>query len=78
MRRAAVVGTRMAGLNGGVFTHHLPLADINFTFPGEALTHLNGVPRERFIPPVLVDLTSDDSAGSDDPILAAGIRALSP
>ena len=74
MRRASIVGTRMAGLNGAVFTHHLQHANFNYTVPGEALAHLNGTPREQFTPTILVELNG--VAASQDAILDAGIKAL--
>lgn len=76
MRRGVVVGTKMAGLNGGVFTHHLAQSNIDFTIPGEALAHLNGTPRETFRPTIAVDLTAADTDISQDFILNAGVGAL--
>ncbi len=73
MGRATVVGTRMAGLNGAVFDLELPNTEIRLNYAAERLFHVNGAPREDFIPPVLVSLT-DKSFG--DPILEAGIRTL--
>ncbi|HEX2570498.1 MAG TPA: S41 family peptidase [Polyangia bacterium] len=75
MRRATLVGTRMAGLRGAVVTHTLPRHHFGFTFPFERLRHLDGTPREQFVPPVLVDeLTAP--GGEADPVLAAGLRVL--
>jgi carboxyl-terminal processing protease len=77
MHRATVVGTRMAGLNGGVFRHHLPAANLDYTLPGEALLHLDGRPRERYVPSVNVDLVTAAAAATEgDPILAAGLEQL--
>ncbi len=76
MHRGVIVGTKMAGLNGSVFTHHLAQSDINYTFPGDALAHLNGTPRENFIPPVLVDLPGTNKDVSRDGILDEGITKL--
>ena len=76
MHRARIVGTAMAGLNGGVFTHHLPAIDVDYTVPGEALAHLDGTARERFRPGILVDLADPAIADDSDPILSAGIRVL--
>ena len=73
MRRAAVVGTRMAGLNGAVFDLQLPNTGIKLNYAGEKLFHLNGTPREDFVPPVLVNLSG---AGRGDAILEAGVRTL--
>jgi C-terminal processing protease CtpA/Prc len=71
--RAAIVGTRMAGLCGATTTFKLPNSGIGVTFPTERLYHLNGTPREKFAPRELVDLTR---ASGDDPILARGIAVL--
>jgi carboxyl-terminal processing protease len=73
MGRAAVVGTRMAGLCGATEGVTLPASGIGVQFPTLRLYHLNGTPRERFVPPNLVELAS---AEGDDPILARGIALL--
>ena len=36
MQRATIVGTRMAGLNGGIFNLELPHTKIGVTYPGES------------------------------------------
>jgi C-terminal processing protease CtpA/Prc len=73
MRRATVVGTLMAGLNGAVFDLQLPNTGIKFSYAAEKLFHVNGTPREDFVPPVSVNLTGKETG---DPILEAGIRTL--
>lgn len=73
MRRATVVGTRMAGLNGAVFDLELPNTKIKLNYAAEKLFHMKGTPREDFVPPVVVKLTSD---GNGDVVLEAGIRTL--
>ena len=73
MKRATVVGTRMAGLNGAVFDLQLPHTGIRLNYAAEKLFHVNGTPREDFVPPVLVDLTGEEVG---DPILEAGISTL--
>lgn len=73
MRRATIVGTRMAGLNGAVFDSELPNSKIKLNYAAERLFHLNGTPREEFVPPVLVSLTGEESG---DPILEIGTRVL--
>lgn len=72
MKRATIVGTRMAGLNGGVFNLELPETKIAVNYPGEKLNHINGTPRENFTPPVFVDLLDTRSNRSTDPIFTAG------
>ncbi len=76
MKRATIVGTRMAGLNGGVFNLELPETKIGVTYPGEKLNHINGTPRENFTPPELVDLTDRSIGRSSDPIFKAGHKTV--
>jgi carboxyl-terminal processing protease len=73
MRRGVVVGTQMAGLNGAVFDLELPNTKIRLNYAAEKLFHMNGSPREDFVPPVLVNPAKEKTA---DPILEAGIRTL--
>jgi len=72
--RATVVGTRMAGLNGAVFDLELPNTGIRLSYAAEKLGHLDGTPREDFVPPVLVNLADREAAALGDPILEAGLR----
>jgi carboxyl-terminal processing protease len=76
-RRATVVGTRMAGLNGEVYDLTLPRSGIGFQFTANKIAHPNGTLREAFVPPVLVDLSAPAVANEPDPVLSAGLRALS-
>jgi len=73
MRRATVVGTRMAGLNGAVFDVQLPNTGISLNYAAEKLFHVNGTPREDFVPPVFVDLTGEEVG---DLILEVGLRTM--
>ena len=72
MKRAKIVGTKMAGLLGGTGSFELPNTRVSVRFPIERLYHLDGTPRELFEPGTLVDAAS----GGDDPILAAGLEEL--
>lgn len=74
MRRAAVVGTRMAGLRGATYTSTLPNTGISFTVPGELLFHLDGMSREDFVPPISVELRGENPG--TDAILRAGLEVL--
>jgi hypothetical protein len=58
MNRARVVGTPMAGLAGAVDDVTLPCSGISLGLPAARLLHLNGTPRERWVPPALVDFES--------------------
>jgi C-terminal processing protease CtpA/Prc len=73
MKRATIVGTQMAGLNGAVFDLELPATKIKLNYAAEKLFHVNGTPREDFIPPVAVNLSAR-SVG--DVILEMGVRTL--
>jgi carboxyl-terminal processing protease len=76
MKRATIAGTPMAGLNGGIFNLELPNTKIGVSYAGESLNHINGTPREKFVPPVLVNMTDKKLAHSKDPILEAGYSKL--
>jgi C-terminal processing protease CtpA/Prc len=60
LKRAAIIGTRMAGLNGANYSYRLPHTGIGFSFPAEKLFHVNGTPREAFVPPVAVKPPASD------------------
>ena len=76
MRRATIVGTQMAGLNGGIFPMQLTQTKIGVTYAGERLNHINGTPRENFVPPVLVNLMDRRFSRVDDPIFEVSLRTL--
>ena len=76
MRRATIVGTRMAGLNGGIFNLELPQTKIGVTYAGERLNHINGTPRENFVPPVFVNLLDRRLHHFNDPIFEVGYKQL--
>ncbi len=69
-----VVGTAMAGLVGATVRIMLPRTGIGINLPAERLYHVNGTPREAFLPKVLVDMTRQDLG--EDPILEAALRVL--
>jgi carboxyl-terminal processing protease len=73
MRRATAVGTRMAGLNGAVFDLQLPNTKIELNYAAEKLFHLNGTPREDFVPPISIKFSGKQT---HDVILETGIRTL--
>ena len=74
MHRATIVGTRMMGLGAGVNDVVLGWTQIPFQLSAEPVFHVDGTPRWHLRPDVLVDLTQPTS--DQDPILAAGLRAL--
>jgi C-terminal processing protease CtpA/Prc len=59
MKRATIVGTPMAGLNGAVFDLKLQETGISMNYAAEKLFHVDGTPREDFIPRVVVKLSPD-------------------
>lgn len=74
MKRAQIVGTPMARLCGGTESFELPKTGIPVHLPTYRLYHVNGTPREAFMPPIEVDLTRAGSAG--DPILERALKTF--
>lgn len=54
MGRATIVGTPMAGLQGAISERALPNTGIVARIPTERIMHVDGSPREAFVPPVVV------------------------
>jgi hypothetical protein len=54
MKKGTIMGTRMAGLLGEIYSFETPETKITFSFPCVQLQHVNGQPREDFIPAVLI------------------------
>ena len=52
MKRAQVIGTKMAGLIGAISNFKLNETQIGYQFPTERLYHINGTPREDFVPKI--------------------------
>jgi len=50
MQRAEIVGTKMAGLIGAIYTFSASETKVGYQIPPERLYHINGTPREDFIP----------------------------
>jgi C-terminal processing protease CtpA/Prc len=71
-RRATIIGTEMARLNGAIYSYEMPFSKISFSVPVEKLFHVNGTPREKFVPGITVDLSKQREG--EDAIL---LRALS-
>jgi carboxyl-terminal processing protease len=74
LKRAKLVGTRMAGLNGANYSFNLPNTGIRFSFPSEKLFHVNGTPRENFIPAILIDIKN--KRPGEDYILEQALKYL--
>ena len=57
-----IIGTEMARLNGAVYSFQMPATGIHFGFPAEKLFHINGSPREKFEPAIVIDITKDNNS----------------
>jgi carboxyl-terminal processing protease len=76
MKRATIVGTEMARLIGATSGITLPNTGIGVHFPTEKLFHVDGTPRENFVPAVHIDLSLKVNREVEDPILTQGLRVL--
>jgi C-terminal processing protease CtpA/Prc len=80
MGRALVVGTPMAHLAGAVSDFTLPRTGIDVAFATEQLYHVNGKPRQDWLPPVLLPDTAPEvlpgASAAADPVLARGLAEL--
>lgn len=59
MDRAVVMGTKMAGLAGAVYSYDFDHLGFGFQMPAEKLFHVNGTPRESFSPNNLAPLADN-------------------
>ena len=73
MTRGIVVGGAMAGLAGGVEVFNLPATDTNLRLPADALTHVDGTPRQDWRPKEAVQ---PDAGGAEDPALARALELV--
>lgn len=71
-----IIGTNMARLNGAVYSYEMPDSKIRFSFPAERLYHVNGTPRESYIPQGLVAMLENPIQQSKDPVLDAALAWL--
>lgn len=53
MKRAKIVGTKMAGLLGAIYTFKAENTNIGYQIPAESMYHIDGTPREDYIPKYL-------------------------
>lgn len=74
LKRGTIIGTKMPGLMGAVYSFQMPSTKIGFAFPVEKLYHVNGTPRENFSPSVVVDLTKQKTG--EDLILETALKFL--
>ncbi|UOQ66542.1 S41 family peptidase [Hymenobacter volaticus] len=73
MRRATVVGTEMARLNGAITSFRLPNSGFGFNIPTERLYRVDKLPRENFVP---AKRPNPDTEGTSDAGLAAAVQLL--
>lgn len=69
MQRGRVFGSSMAGLRGAIYSRKLTHTDIPVQVPAERLYHLDGTPREAFVPEVVVEQKIGEDATFNAAIL---------
>ena len=74
MKRARIVGSKMAGLAGGTEEFILPATKFPVRFPTYDLRHLDGTPRNIWEPPLVLEPIAGDSA---DVVLDFVVKRLS-
>jgi carboxyl-terminal processing protease len=72
LKRATIIGTKMAGLNGAIYSYTMPNTGIGFSIPVEKLFHVNGTPRENFYPGIIVSKPRGNTG--EDVILSTAIK----
>ena len=72
---ATIVGTPMAHLLGATYHFELPQSHIGVNIPAEKLFHVDGTPREAFVPPMLVT-PADLNEPKSDPWIRKAIDRL--
>ncbi|HEU4333820.1 MAG TPA: S41 family peptidase [Candidatus Eisenbacteria bacterium] len=78
MKRATILGTPMAGLLGALYQESLPNTGFVARVPAERLYHVDGRPRERFVPrsPRGESGESGDGSAIGDPLVHEALRVL--
>jgi carboxyl-terminal processing protease len=71
LRGAPIVGAPMAGLRGAVERFTLPASGWQFSLPTQRLSHVNGTPREAYVP-----ISASKNEYGTDLIYTAAQRAL--
>ena len=59
MKRAKIIGTKMAGLLGAISNFQMTETKIGYQFPTERLYQTNGKPREDYLPKILTKNTEE-------------------
>lgn len=73
---AKIAGTKMAGLIGAISGCQTANTKIPYSLPTEQLYHINGTPRENFVPGYLTDLRDPKYNNTGDPVLLEGISII--
>ena len=76
MKRATVIGTQLARLNGAVYSFEMPNTKIGFNISEERLYHVDGTPRELYKPAIEVDVTKQRPGEDGDVILNSAMDFL--
>ncbi|MBI3138418.1 MAG: peptidase [Sphingobacteriales bacterium] len=71
-----IIGTTMARLNGAVYSYEMPNTKIKFSFTAERLYHVNNLPREQYVPQVLIDLVNIKPVAGTDIFISAALNYL--
>jgi C-terminal processing protease CtpA/Prc len=76
MKRATIIGTELARLNGAVDGFDMPNTKIGVNIATERLYHINGMPRELFEPTLIVDVSTQTPTKDGDVTLNTAIGFL--
>ena len=71
-----VIGTELSRLNGAVYSFEMPETHIHFTFPAERLYHINGLPREQYLPSIFIDWRKNEFKPGTDIFIEKAIQYL--
>lgn len=71
-----IIGTEMARLKGAVYTFEMPNTKIRFSIPTERLYHINGTPREQYIPPIFIDWRKGELKSGSDIFMEQALQFL--
>ncbi|MBL0336778.1 MAG: peptidase [Chitinophagaceae bacterium] len=71
-----IIGTAMARLNGAVYSYEMPETKIHFSFTAERLYHINGLPREQYVPQIVIDMMKTKNNPGSDVFITATLKFL--
>ncbi|MFN8253849.1 MAG: S41 family peptidase [Ferruginibacter sp.] len=71
-----IIGTTMARLNGAVYSYELPNTKIGFSYTAERLYHINGKPREEYVPAILPGMNKMKPGSEGDVFIKAALNYL--